>query len=216
MQIAFRKEFLALCFISLFLNSCSTTKAPVFKKTKITYKKIVVLPVSNRSNDIAAPIIIRQFVERRVKSEGFTSILKAKELDQFLRQMGITDANQINDSNIQRIGQNLKADGLISTVLQQYRQDPARRKTMIEAEFKLTDTKTGRVWWVKKMELQKEGLFKIPLGERVTLDWSDKEIRKLMNSSAAQLPKELVREAFKSLPSPGDVEDEIIRTAPRY
>ena len=86
------------------------------------------------------------------------------------------------------------------------------RSTLIEAEFQLLDVKSGRVLWKRMKSLDKEGSTKVPMRSRVDSDWSDNEMKDLLKSKAANLPRLLANEALDSLPGPKDLGEMLFRS----
>lgn len=194
-----------ILILSISLSACSTQSRFLKTIKPAPVRDIVILPVASQSYDVTAPIMIRVFLEKKLKKQGFKQVIDARLLDQTLRQMGFTKPEQIQEGNIRQIGQVVKARAVFQSTLIQFKQDLVRKTTSIEAEFKLIDVKTGRILWKERTALQEEGLTKIPLSERVDYTWTEKEIHDLTKTKAAQLPKRLVERALEKMPSPSEL-----------
>lgn len=187
----------------ILIAGCLASSQPeLIKRDKPTLKRIVVLPVANQTNDIGAPVLIRYFCEKEVKSFGYKLAIDPKAVGMTLRQMGINDPSQINDSNVRSVGQLFKADVMLYGTLYQFSQVPGRENIVIEGRFQLLEIKTGRVLWERHLLLRKENMAKIPLPARLDYDWDESAIRSLSRSKAARPEKALVQEALSTLPSP--------------
>src|SRR5947208_3061648 len=107
----------------LLVSSCAAPIPRSSRRNFDVYRTIVVVPVADRSNDLTAPILIRYFLEKKLKSKGFTLAGEREEVDQHLREMGITDGNQIDPSVCQRIANTFGAGGVMRATLQRFSQD---------------------------------------------------------------------------------------------
>lgn len=175
------------------------------KKQKYKIKKIIVLPINNQSFDVTAPILMQYLLEKSVKGRNYEIAMPLRKLDPVLRQVGIVNGNQINDDNMRQMGQLAKADAILHGSILLYRHDVMRKKTVIETNFKLMETKTGRILWNKNVSLENEDPFKEPFRQTVTSEWSDREIRSMSKSKAAKHIRDLVDKAMDLLPSAKDV-----------
>ena len=161
---------------------------------------VAVLPVANQSQDLTAPVLIRYFLEKRLKKGDFIINNTIDDVNQQLRQMGIRDGNQINLYNIQQIGQFLRVQGVFHATLIDFRQNPVENTTVIRAKFQFVEVMNGRMIWEKEIEFQKNGLMKIPVKVVVSTEWPEKVIRSIAKGAAGKFPSQLVKEALKSLP----------------
>jgi hypothetical protein len=162
-------------------------------------RAIVVLPVANLSQDLRAPVVIRYFLEKELKSKGFILHLKSGEVDRQLRQMGITDARQIDISNIQSIGEFFKVDGILQSALLEYRQEAEESRRAARASFRLVHTQSGTVLWEKEAAAKGRESRRIPLRGTLTTDWTPSLVRSIANGPAGKLPKKIVKEALDRL-----------------
>ena len=179
------------------LESCAVKKKMVGSHG--LPKNIVVLPVSNQSQDLIAPVLIRYFLIAELKDKGFILTMKGKDVDRQLRQMGIAEGNQIDPSNIQSIGQFFKVDGIMQSTLLEYRQDVEESKRVVRANFRLVSTQSGQVLWEKDVEVRAREPGKIPLRGTLTTDWTPNLIRSIANGPAGKVPRKTVSEALNNL-----------------
>lgn len=195
--------FLALVtlFLSLSLAACGVF-AKKEKKSAGSWnrkpKVVAVLPVTNRTQDLSAPVLIRYFLEKYAAKGGLKLGPGMEEVDVKLRQMGIMGGNQIESRSLQQIGQLLRVEGVLQTTLLDYHQDASVQETLIRAEFKLVSTQSGQVFWSRDVSLREKGLKKIPIAGAIT-GLPPQMIRSVARSPSAFMPKKLVREALKTL-----------------
>lgn len=191
-------SFLPLCLASCALFSNSGGGGKSKKESKNGYPAVIaVLPVSNESQELTAPVLVRFFMEREAAGRGFKIPLKFDEVDDILRQMGIKEGRQINDGNIQNIGQYLKVDGVLQATLFDSRQHDGMKVS--RARFRLVSVLTGQTLWEKQVEAEEKIGGRIPVRGTVSAEWTYRDARSLAKTSAGTLPRKLVRAALKSL-----------------
>ena len=183
----------------LIVSSCATPIPRSSRRNFDIYRSIVVLPVADHSNDLTAPILIRYFLAKQLKSKGFTIAGDREEVDQHLREIGVTDGNQIDPSVCQRIGSTFGAGGVLRATLESYSQDLGEDRTVLQAHFEWVDTQSGRVLWEHEVHLERSGLVKVPVRMTAGGDWTDKQIRSVAKSRAGKLPKKAVSQAMGEL-----------------
>jgi len=180
------------------LSACGLLRSKPDPQTgELMPKTVAVVPVANQSQDITLPALIRFFLEEELDDKGFSVILRFDEIDDQLRQLGVTDGSQIHDGNIQNIGQSLKVEGLLQCILHEATQSKGVR--VIRATFRLISVFSGRTLWEKQYEVEQKVAGRIPVKGTVTPNWTLKQARSLARSSAGKLPKKLVQDALKSL-----------------
>ena len=191
-----RTAILFLLFATV--SSCGLSRRKERNETKAGMPvAVAVLPVGNQSQDITMPILIRYFLEEEMSGKGFKLPARFNELDSDLRQMGISDASQVNDSNLQNIGQSFKVDGVVQGTLLESSQNKGVKT--IRASFRLISVFSGQTLWEKQIEIEEELEGKLPVRGTITPEWTLKQARALARTSAGKLPRKLVRNALKTL-----------------
>ena len=193
------KRAIPLAMLCAALSSCALLKPS--KKEVVEGEglpvTVAVAPVNNQSQDITMPVLVRYFLENQLSSNGFNVTIRFNEVDSRLRQLGITDGSQVNDANIQNIGQSLKVDGIMMGTL--YEVSLNRGVKVLRASFRLVSVFSGRVLWEKQQEIEQKVGDRIPVKGIITADWTLKRARSVARSRAGKLPKKLVRDALSSL-----------------
>ncbi|OGR87828.1 MAG: hypothetical protein A3A86_07855 [Elusimicrobia bacterium RIFCSPLOWO2_01_FULL_60_11] len=197
MTLTFRAASLAL--LCAFLASCNLIRPKQRESAEGEGMPATaaVVPVNNQSQDITMPVLIRYFLEEALDDKGFKVPIRFDELDNRLRQLGITEGAQVNDGNIQNIGQNLKVDGIVQGTL--YEVSMNKGVKVLRASFRLVSVFSGRTLWEKQVEIEQKVGDRLPVKGTVTSDWTLKRARSMTRSGAGKLPKKLVRDALKTL-----------------
>jgi len=81
--------------------------------------RLALLPFENYSNDVSAPDLLREEVFKRFAQRGY-SLLDAKETDEKLRALGVTDGGQLAAVKPAEIGAALGAGLLCYGVLEDF------------------------------------------------------------------------------------------------
>src|SRR5688572_28197403 len=102
-----------LVFIAL--SGCAGSKAFVANDF-VRPAQIAVLPVANETTDLDGPSYIRQLIQDRLCSHGY-SALNLGQIDEALKTEGFTDGGQLGGVDPIKLGAWLKADGLFYTTL---------------------------------------------------------------------------------------------------
>ena len=188
----------ALLAAGLLFSSCATLPKSSRRNYDL-YRSIVVAPVANQSNDFTAPVLIRYFLEKKLKSKGFSLAGSREDVDQRLREMGVTAGNPIGPDDCQRLANAFGAGGVMRATLESYSQDLNEDKTVLEAKFEWIDMQSGRTLWEHEVHLEKNGLVKVPVRMAAGGDWTDDQIRSVAKSRAGSLPKKAVGQAMGAL-----------------
>ncbi len=191
----YRAFALALCVA---LSSCAAPR----RKQAVSIENqipivVAVVPVGNASQDITLPFLLRYCLEEELRAKGFKLSERWDDVDAQLRQMGITEAYQINEGNLQNIGSSLKAEGILQAKVLQSTQ--SKDIKTIGASFKIVSVITGQVLWENRVEIEEKAGGRLPVKGTVTNNWTLKEIRSLAKSSAGKLPKKIARDGLKTL-----------------
>ncbi len=192
----FKSALLLLLCASLTSCAFLHRKPKKFDETALP-QRIVVLPVKNQSQDITMPVLMQYFLEEQAAKKGFKFTLRFQDVNTELRQLGISDASQINESNVRNIGSSLKADGVLLGTLLESSLERGRRT--IRASFRFVSVVTGATLWENRVELEEKIEGRLPVKGTVTTEWTFKQARSLARSDAGKLPKKLVRDALKTL-----------------
>ena len=145
-----RKAVWALCLV--LLVGCAASK--VFIAGNYTFTgKVAVLPLSNESNDLDAPIFLRTLLQNGLAARGF-QVLPLTQIDSQLKTEGFTDGGQLKATTPQKIGEWTGADTLLYTTIENFDYINvgfySQRKVKIVAS--LFDARTGERLWETERE----------------------------------------------------------------
>jgi len=131
----------------LLLAGCAPSKVYV-SKTYHTPKRVAVLPMSNETNDLDGPVLVRKLLQEHLEDRFFERA-PLEEIDAALRDHGFTDGGQLRAAKPQDLGEWTKADGLLYSVLEEFNYLNVgfywQRRVKIKA--RLVDAGTGESLW---------------------------------------------------------------------
>ena len=113
------------------------------------------LPMSNGSNDLDAPIYLRKLISEGLTGRGF-QVISTTDIDGQLKAQGFTDGGQLKATTPQKIGEWTGADTLFYSTIESFDYINvgfyAQRRVKIIA--RLVNAKTGERLW----ETERDGV----------------------------------------------------------
>ena len=102
-------------------------------------QKMAVLPMSNETVDIEAPQVVRAKLHQALASRGYR-VLPLQEVDEKLKEIGLTDGGQLKAYSTQEIAKALDAELLFYSRLMDFRVIPLGiyYERVVQAHFTLT------------------------------------------------------------------------------
>jgi len=179
--------------VFLILSACLAS----CKEKEDMPKTVAVVPIYNQSQDITMPVLMRYFIEERLKSKGFKLPIRIGEVDSRLLQMGLVEGAKINDGDIRNIGQFLKVEGILNGTLMEASLYKGVRT--LRASFSLISVHSGRILWEKQYKIEQAGQEGPLVQGTVTTNWTLKSVRALVKTGAGKFPKQVIRKALKDL-----------------
>lgn len=164
-------------------------------------KKLAILPFSNESNFVEAPEWVQKRLREKLRERGY-KILPQEEVNQKLREIGITDGGQLNAYPSSQIAKKLGSDLLLYGNILTLNEVPlgVYFKREVEISFKLTDA-SGNVIVETQKKIKKE---KAAKGDKAMAEGIF-ELAKSLAERIAKVPfyseiSELVDSAFQIVP----------------
>ncbi|MFH1380514.1 MAG: GNA1162 family protein [bacterium] len=141
----------SLCFVMLGciigLSGCAL-KPKYLAQDYAPPQRLALLPMNNQTNDLDGPEMVRKMMFESLPRRGYYS-MPLEEIDELLRENGITDGGQLKSMTHEKLGEILHVDGLIYGELLEFGDLNIgfyQRKT-VEANFKMVDAATGTALW---------------------------------------------------------------------
>jgi hypothetical protein len=113
-----RRRRTALVGAALILTGCAPAQVYV-SKTFIRPQRVAVLPMSNDTNDLDGPPLVRQALFAMLVQRGYI-LVPLNEIDDKLKVQGFTDGGQLKATTPQKIGEWVGADGLFYSTLEEF------------------------------------------------------------------------------------------------
>lgn len=194
------KKFGAAVTLSL-LAACAS-KGPIVRHSEPFPSKFAVLPMSNLSVDLQGPMVVRNVLETRLAASAY-DLANAQEVDDKLKQIGITDGGQLNATTPQKLGLLLGVDALLYGELVEFKNMNigVYANRVVEAKLKLVDAKTGQTIWEtqKKYSEKKLGLDKDSIKDNLVSGYSGKILENIMKNPLRPETEMVVSKLLKEL-----------------
>ncbi len=151
-------SFSILVFFGLFLFGC-VVKPKYIIDNYSPPVTVAVLPFNNFTNDLDGPVYVRKILSRRLSEKGYI-VKPINETDEILRSIGITDGGQLSAFKPEKIGADLKVDGLFYGDLLEFNYITVGfyNKKSVALNLKLLDSKTGKILWEDEKKVSKTEL----------------------------------------------------------
>jgi hypothetical protein len=145
-----RKAVIALC-LGL-LTGCAASKVYIAGDYAFA-GKVAVLPMSNGSNDLDAPVFLRNLLQSGLAARGF-EVLPLPQIDSQLKTQGFTDGGQLRATTPQKIGEWTGADSLFYSTIENFDYINVGFYTQRRVKIlcRLVSAKTGERLWETERE----------------------------------------------------------------
>ena len=154
------KIVVLLASVTLFIAGCAVapqSRVGIPPNPANPIKRVAILPVFNNSNDVDAPINLREAFHNRLGGYYY-DIQPLAETSQILnQQMGITLGKQFDMATPEEIGKTLGVDGLFYGYLLDFDEVTTGVANIYKVRigWKLVDTKTGKTSWAKGVAVRR-------------------------------------------------------------
>lgn len=146
----FKRYFLLLPFIVLFVSGCMTTGTPydysAFERNKP--RSIVIIPPNNNSVEVNAPYIYLSTLSRPLAEKGYY-VFPVSVIDHFLKENGLPTPAEMNSIPLERIGEHIGADAVLYISIEDWGQkfQVITSVTRVEAKLRLVDVRSAELLW---------------------------------------------------------------------
>lgn len=188
---------------ALVLAACAPK--PKFIKTPFTQpQKIVLLPMTNQSNDLRAPEYVRKMFEKYVGKRGY-EFVPSEQVDETLRtKLGINEGGQLNSVTMKDISAAIpEADAFVygDIIDFKFMNLGIYVNKYAEANWKMMD-KTGELIWEdqRKASEKKLGLSTQAIIENAATGVAEKMIGNMMSSPLKQQVIQITATTARTLP----------------
>jgi len=187
-------------YLLSFFTGCSP-KAKYLIENYSPPKKIAVLPFNNQSIDLDAPVIMRYLFNKRLSSVGYNTI-PLDEIDEKLREMGITDGGQLPAATPKELGEKLNVDGLIygDVIEFKYTTLGFYYARTVQANFKLFDSKNEKLLWEDERKVSKKEFEFREIGKAFASQLVEKTLNKALKSPLKEESNGVVNLSIMTLP----------------
>lgn len=176
-------------------------KAKYLVENYLPPDKIAVLPFNNQSLDLDAPVIMRYLFNKRLSAVGYTTI-PLNEIDDKLREMGITDGGQLPTTTPKELGEKLNVDGLVygDVIEFKYTTLGFYYARTVQANFKLFDSKNEKLLWEDERKSSTKKIETRDIGKAFARQLIDKTIDKALRSPLKEESNGVVNLSIMTLP----------------
>ena len=191
----------SICYLlSVVFTGCAP-KAKYLIENYSPPQIIAVLPFNNQSVDLDAPVIMRYLFNKRLSAVGYNTI-SLSEIDEKLRQMGITDAGQLPTTTPKELGEKLNADGLIyGDVLEfKYTTLGFYYARTVQTNFKLFYSKNEKLLWEDERKVSNIKFEFREIGKAFASQLVEKTIDKALRSPLKEESNRVVNLSIMTLP----------------
>ena len=103
---------------------------------------IVVLPPTNYTVDLDAPVVFREAVQKMIQRKGYRAPAP-QQVDTILEEEGITDPGQLAVMSTNEIGELFEADAVLYTEVTEW-------KTTYLVVYAVVGVGAGLNWWIRR------------------------------------------------------------------
>jgi hypothetical protein len=154
MRIALTKAGLCGGLLAVLLTGC-VTKYDYSNYRAHFPRSILVLPPLNETTDVGATYGYLSTVTRPLAEMGYY-VFPVAVVDRFFKENGMPGAGEMHQAPLNKIVEIMGADAVLYFTLKQYgtKYQVINSKTVVEAQGRLVDTRTGTVLWEGKLLAQ--------------------------------------------------------------
>lgn len=164
---------------------------------------LALLPMSNQTNDMDGPEVVRQFMFNLLPRRGYHSI-PLETIDAVLRENGITDGGQLRSITHEKLGKILGVEAVMYGELIEFGDLNIGfyQKKTVQANFKMVDTATGQPLWEDERKVsKKEFALSVDAAKKAfAKGLAKKAIGKMLNFHLKAEARECVRKIVSTLP----------------
>lgn len=132
--------------LALLTGCASTPRVMPFGPGIVPPRTIALMPLDNQTNSVPGALYVRQVLHDNLGRRGYAALPPA-QVDQTLSdQLGLSLGGQIDETMIQRIGETLGVDAVLTGTLQKFGTVLALYSE-VEASVAMYETRTGRKLW---------------------------------------------------------------------
>lgn len=196
------KMWVILAGLFLVLNGCAL-KPKYLVDNYAPPQSIALLPMSNLTNDMDGPEVVRQLMFEMLPSRGYSSVTLT-QIDDLLREIGITDGGQLRSKEPQELGEKLHVDALLYGELIEFGDINIGfyQNKVVEAKFILIDAATGEKLWEDERKVSKKefALSMDAAKKKFARGLAKKAVGKMLNIHLKAEATECVRKVVSTLP----------------
>lgn len=191
--------FYLFTFLPIFIG-CAP-KAKYLIENYVPPERVAVLPFTNQSIDFDAPVLMRYLFNKRLIANGYNTI-SFEEVDNKLREMGITDAGQLPTATQKEIGETLNVDALFygDVIEFKYTTLGFYYSRTVEANFKLFNAKREELLWEDERKVSHKKIETENIGKAFASQLIEKTIDKALRSPLRQEANGVVNTSVMTLP----------------
>ena len=198
------KPLCSILFFIPFISACAAVKPMFLAPGFAPPEKIAVLPMSNQSNDLRGPELVRKEFVRHLQDKGYL-VVPCEAVDETLRtEFGITDGGQLNSTTPQNLEKKLKVDALIYSDLVDFKfvNVGFYQNKYVEADFKMVDAKTGQLLWEDQRQATRKQIQTDPkkAADAFARGLAEKALKNALNVPLQEEVEMVVRRALSTLP----------------
>ncbi|MEO6667669.1 MAG: GNA1162 family protein [Nitrospiria bacterium] len=135
-----------LALLALLAACASTPRLVPFGPGITPPRTIAVMPFDNQTNSVPGVLYVRQVVHDNLGRRGYAALPLAQTDETLSDQLGVSLGGQIDETMIQRIGEALGVDAVLTGTLQKFGTALALYSE-VEATVVMYETRTGRRLW---------------------------------------------------------------------
>jgi len=146
-------------------------------------------------------VIMRYLFNKRLSSVGYNTI-PLDEIDEKLREMGITDGGQLPAATPKELGEKLNVDGLIygDVIEFKYTTLGFYYARTVQANFKLFDSKNEKLLWEDERKVSKKEFEFREIGKAFASQLVEKTLNKALKSPLKEESNGVVNLSIMTLP----------------
>jgi hypothetical protein len=155
MKTNFPLPFLLAMTAAVMLTGCATKPYDYTNYRAHSPRSILVLPPLNESTDIGATYGYLSTVTKPIAEKGYY-VFPVAVIDQMMKENGLPTAGEMHQVPLKKIHEIIGADAVLYVTLKQYgsKYQVVSSTTVVAAESKLVDVKTGTLIWEGKVNFQ--------------------------------------------------------------
>lgn len=148
-MINFLKRIGLITAFVIFITGCQTIEPYDYTALKTSKpRSIVIIPPNNNSIEVNAPYLYLSTLSRPLAEKGYY-VLPVAVIDQFLKENGLPTPAEMNRIPLDKIDKHMGADAVLYITIDEWGQkfQVLSSTTIVSAQLKLVDVKTGKVLW---------------------------------------------------------------------